>query len=193
MVWKIKDGQTIIEPVSLDELKTHLRVDNELEDLLIPSLGVTARQYIEKLTDQILIEQSVLVYFDKFPLLTDCLELPIYPIKSITHIKYLAEAETVLTNLTTWEVEKYRADLISRKARIAPISTESFPTALSEINAVEIELVAGFGDATKVPDIFKTAIKLIVGEMYEHRQNRVHKLPTTVMNLLKREMDFTFA
>ena len=193
MVWKIKDGQTIVEPVTLDELKIHLRVDNELENDLIASLGVTARQYIEKLTDQILIEQSVLVYFDKFPLLTDCLELPVYPIKSITHIKYNGEVENALENPLTWESSKYRADLISRKARIAPISTESFPTAKFELNAVEIELIAGFGDATKVPDIFKTAIKLIVGEMYEHRQNRVHKLPTTVMNLLKREMDFSFA
>jgi len=191
MIWKVTTEPTE-EPVSLAELKLHIRgIDDTIEDALITSLGVTARKYIEDLTDQFLVTQTVKIYCDRFPFLSETLVLPVFPIQSITAIKYIA-SDTIDLTYSTWATTKWNKDLVSREARILPRHGESYPTTQNELNAVEIELVVGYGLAEDVPDHFKDAIELIVAELYEHRQNRVQQLPTTVMDLLKREMNFRF-
>ena len=187
MAWKVKTPPTG-EPVTIEELKEHLKVSHTDEDTLITSLGKAAREYIEKLTDKVLLTTVVQEYFNEFPLDNIC--LTVQPVISIDSVSYIA-AETEDLTTTTLEATKYRKDTVSDPARIAPRSGESWPNTRKELNAVIVEYKAGFGVASDVPDRFKTAIKLLTAELYENRENRVRNLPTTVLALLKFDIDFS--
>lgn len=189
MPWKIKTPPTE-EPVTLELLKAHLRVQHDLEDALITEYGKAARIYVEQLTDQSLVSQTILEYFDVFPAGEMTLTIP--NVTAIAAVRYKPEVAENL-EYTEWETANYQKDLNSQKARIKPIETACFPAVnQNAFLPIEIEYTAGYESAEKVPSNFKLAIKLLVAEMYEIRQNRIYKLPTTVEHLLKPEMNFTF-
>ena len=59
----------------------------------------------------------------------------------------------------------------------------------SKINAVTIEFTAGYGNASAVPQDIKHAMLLLIGEMYENREESVtgtivSAMPTTAKSLL---------
>lgn len=189
MSWKVKIEPTE-EPVSLETLKAHLRVQHDLEDALIIEYGKAARVYIEQLTDQTLVTQTILEYLEVFP--SDAITLTVPNVTSIIAIKYIPVDSDNL-DYVTWDATNYRKDVINRNARIVPKKGLCFPVInQQEWQNIEIEYTAGYESAEKVPSNFKLAIMLLVAEMYEIRQNRVHKLPTTVEHLLKPEMNFVF-
>lgn len=57
------------EPVSVADLKLHLRVDPDVteDDLLIQALGVAARQYVELAVNRQLVSAAWLLTLDRFP------------------------------------------------------------------------------------------------------------------------------
>lgn len=55
------------EPLTLAEVKAHLRLDGAEEDVLLLSLIRTARQFIERETGLCLITQSWRLYLDRWP------------------------------------------------------------------------------------------------------------------------------
>ena len=56
-----------LEPVSLADVKAHLRVDTDDEDALLTAAIVSARVHVEAVTRRVLIEQSWRVYLDRWP------------------------------------------------------------------------------------------------------------------------------
>ncbi len=57
----------VVEPVSLDEAKAHLRIDGGAEDALIISLILTSRLHIEAALGLALITQSWTLKRDAWP------------------------------------------------------------------------------------------------------------------------------
>lgn len=57
----------LLEPVSLDELKDHLRITSTQEDSYLTNLITSGRQMIEDYTRRKLIEQTVTLYLDGWP------------------------------------------------------------------------------------------------------------------------------
>lgn len=186
MAWKITTAATEF-PVTLAEAKVHLKVLSSDEDLLITRNIQTATQHIEKLINQILVTSTVTEYFDFFPGELVPIELCLYPISAINSVKYIQTDG----NEGTWTDDNYVKDLVSRRARIAPKSGKVYPTAQDEIQSVRVEYVVGYGAASAVPSKFKDAILQLVGELYQNRENRVKQLPTTVLDILYTELDFT--
>ena len=75
-----------VEPITLEEMKTRLRVsgcdfDSELSDMLI-----SARQQVEADTYRKLITQTVVMYQEDFVSLLGPLDIRLAPIQSITHV-----------------------------------------------------------------------------------------------------------
>jgi uncharacterized phiE125 gp8 family phage protein len=61
----------------------------------------------------------------------------------------------------------YQTDTMSRPARLR---FDGPPGALRALNGIEIDFVAGFGEAaTDVPDLLRRAIVLLVAHWYEFR------------------------
>lgn len=174
------------EPVTLTEAKTHLRVEHDLENDLISTLIQTAREYIEQKCNRILVTTSFYGYLDCFPAAQ--IEFCLSPVTEVVGISYTDDNGNPKTLLSS----EYKIDLVSRRARIAPAYGKTFPTARQELNSVRIEFTAGYGNSAAVPAKFKQAILLLVGELYQNRENRVKKLPTTVIDLLFTELDFSF-
>lgn len=173
-----------VEPVSLAEAKLYLRVTNDAQDDVITSLIEAARKYAELYCNRAFIDTVFDQSYDfGFP---DVFYLTPVPVDSVTSITYLDEAgasQTLSSSL-------YRTDVASEPGRIEPAYGEVWPTTYPVINAVTVRFKSGYGTAgTDVPEGIRTAIKMLVGMWYEHREPVVTgtiatPIPMTVKALL---------
>lgn len=176
--------QPTTEPVSLDEAKLHLRVDSTDEDVLIQSYIKAARIYAEKFQNRAFVTQTWDLWLDAFPS-KDYLEIPLPPLQSITSIKYYDTANTE----ATMTASDYFVDVKSDPGRVCLAYGKTWPsTTLRDYNGVDITFVTGYGVAELVPENVKSAIKLLVGHFYEHREAMTDKslseVPMAVESLL---------
>ena len=154
------------EPVTLLEAKDHLRVDGPDDDALISVLITAARKWAEEYTGRQFVTATWDWFIDGFCL---SFSVPIPPLQSVTSIKYLdtAGAEQTL------DAETYRVDAVSEPGRIALDYGKSWPSTYSVINAVTVRFVAGYGAAAAVPEPIRQAMLILIGELYEQRQESV--------------------
>lgn len=158
------------EPVSLDEVKEHLRVDGSEEDALIQGMILTARHDVETVGLHMLITQTWDWFLDAWPSRMP-FEIPFTPLQSITGIYYTPRGSSE----ATFASSNYVVDTYSRPGRITLKSTASWPgDELEVMNGVRIRFVCGFGDTEA--EVEKeaagaiAAIKLLIGHYYEHRE-----------------------
>jgi uncharacterized phiE125 gp8 family phage protein len=170
----------VSEPLSTDEFKDFARITDSIEDHLIDSFGLAAREKVEDDTRRALITQTWDWILDEFPDSSDAaLTVPLPPLQSITSITY------VDTNGTsqTWSADEYQVDSASRQGRIMPAYGESWPDTRDEMNAATVRYIAGYGDnAVDVPERLLQAMKVLVATWYEHREELVlgvkpHEIP----------------
>jgi Phage gp6-like head-tail connector protein len=202
-----------VEPVSLAEVKTHLRIDTADEDGLLQALILTSRLHVEVALGLALITQTWSCFFDHWPqgLIgrgvplsppgaafasldphtalasgANALAFPLGPVKSVDAIRVYADDGTFVSV----PVAGFAIDLISRPARIARRSGTSLPAAGRALNGIEFAITAGFGAAAAdVPAPIRQALLLLVAHWYEHRDpgeigsNATH-VPAAVSALL---------
>lgn len=153
-----------VEPISLTEAKLHLRVDHSDDDGLIDILRQAARETVELHTNRSLITQTRVIKLDNFPCF-GVIKLTHGPVQSLTSITYIDSDEQTqpLASSEYWE------DLDSNIPRIT-VKT-SWPATYDKPNAVTITYDAGYGDeGTDVPAKLRQAMLLIIGHLYENRQ-----------------------
>ena len=161
------------EPVTVDELKTHLRIDHALDDGELAVFIETATDYVEGITGRVLITRTGVDYANAFPPGRHALHLRIAPIVTITSIQYLDSAET----LQTLSSGIYTFDNNTPYHPVAyPQPGESWPVALDTRNAVRVNYTAGYQSITAdpagtVPNALKLAIKMLAGHLYENRES----------------------
>lgn len=150
------------EPVTLAEVKAHLRLDHASEDDLLSGLIRAARDDLERATGMALLDQAWRLVLDQWPR-NGCAAVMPHPIREILSVTvYGAEGEASLV-----DPANYQVDTLSRPARIR--FTEA-PKPLRAMNGVEIDFTAGFGEAgTDVPDLLRRAILVLVAHWYEFR------------------------
>ncbi len=151
-----------LEPVTLAEAKQFLRVGHDSEDALIGGLIKAAREDVERVTGAALIEQSWRLTLDDWPAGATVL-LHRYPLKQVADVTvYGADGDAAVIN-----PDDYVADGNSNPPRIRFAQT---PDPVRVINGIEIDFIAGFGDAgPDVPDQLRRAILLLVAHWYEFR------------------------
>ncbi len=150
------------EPVTLAEAKAHLRVAHDSEDALISGLVRAARTEVEVQTGMALIDQSWRLALDAWPR-DGTVRLRRHPVKEILSVTvYGAEGEAAAV-----DPQGYEADLASRPARLHFTTP---PPPERRLNGIEIDFVAGFGEAgTEVPDLLKRAVLMLVAHWFEFR------------------------
>jgi len=154
------------EPVTLEEAKSHLRVDASDDDTLIEGLITAARQYYEDVTRRALITQTWRLSLDRWPGGSEIL-LPRAPLQSVTSVVYTDSDGTA----TTWSSDEYAVDADSEPGRVVLGYGYSWPSATLRTSLpIQITYEAGYGDADDVPEKIKQAIKLLVGHWYENRE-----------------------
>jgi len=159
------------EPITTADAKTHLRVDTTDDDIYIDSLVKTSRRWIENTYGLALVTQTWDGSFDAFPWDGGAILIPKRPLVSVTSVTYYDDD---LSTSTVFSSTKYQVDAAKRPPRIVLKSGESWPSdSLRLSSGVVVRFVAGFGAATTVPDDIEHAIKLLVGQLYAHREPEI--------------------
>tara|TARA_R110001599_G_scaffold93625_1_gene243994 strand:+ start:907 stop:1488 length:582 start_codon:yes stop_codon:yes gene_type:complete len=153
-----------IEPVTVAEAKTQLRIDGSDEDTLIGNYITVARQTLEILMRRSFITQSITLKYDAFP---SVIRLPRPPAIAITSINYIDTDGAS----TTWSSSNYTLDSQLQPASLQPNYNVDYPSTRVQPNAVTVVYTAGYGTATTdVPESIRLAIRLLVGSYYENRE-----------------------
>ena len=169
----LRNARTVVstapatEPVTVTEAKSHLRqLDNVMSDAYITALIIAAREKVEEDTGRALVTQTLDVYYDALPC-SSALLLPKGKLQSVTSLKYYDTANVE----ATFSSASYLVDTSSEPARIVLNDGYDWPsTTLRAANAVIVRGVFGYGAAAAVPQALKQAILLLVGSMFEHRE-----------------------
>ena len=174
-----------IEPVTLTEARQHLRIDALDEDDLILSFIKAATKYSENTQNRAYMDQTWDLTLDIFPN-GDIINIPLPPLQSVSSVTYYGTGGTS----NTLTASTYYVDTNSEPGRLSLAYNEVWPNeALRPVNGVVVRFLAGYGSTTSaVPNMAKQAIKLMVGHMFEHRENaeikKLEKIPDGVFDLL---------
>jgi uncharacterized phiE125 gp8 family phage protein len=155
-------GATPVEPISVAELKIHLRLDHTDEDSALASLITTARQQIETALGIALINQNWTWTFDHWPGRAS-IELPISPVQSIVDFVVAQQDGPLVVPPSA-----YILDGQTIAARL--ITKTGWPRPAIPAQGIEIKFVAGFGPAaTDIPATIRHAVLLLAASWYGPR------------------------
>lgn len=157
----ISTDPPLAEPVTLAELKAHLRIDAGDEDDLLASLIRVARAHLEAVAGVALITQGFRLVLDDWPR-GDVIHLMRTPVQTIDAV-IVYDAEGMPQNVALTGM------VIDARAQPARLVLRERPRPARAINGIEIEFTAGFGSASDAPAELKRAILLHAAHLYEFR------------------------
>lgn len=158
------------EPVTLDEAKAHLRVTTADEDALITRLIAASRRWCESFQGRAWVSRTYRLKLSTFPGGSRPIALPFPPLVAVNAISYTRSDGTVAT-LPASDC----LTLTGEPSKVLPVNgwpSESLQAGLP----VSIEYVAGNGASEDQV----AALLLILGALYEHRQDEVEAAPRPV-------------
>ena len=171
------------EPLTLNEVKLFLRVDDTTEDDLITSLITAARGLVEGHTWMPLISQTWAMQFDKDELNLLVWNINKAPLISVSSITYYDSDN----NIQTLAASSYEVDIYGSPARFR---IKTMPSVYDRMNALQLNFVCGYANAAAVPQPIKQALYMIIGHLYENRQDvitgtQVNEIPMASEYLLQ--------
>jgi uncharacterized phiE125 gp8 family phage protein len=152
-------------PVTLEDVKAHLRVTVDAEDSLLATYLAGALAWAEERTRRAIVQRAYLIVQDAFPY--GDWQLPLGHIASITNIQYIDTDGAT----QTWGGSPlpYSLDNASNHmARLRPTPSESWPTTGDYLSAARVTVTAGWS-TDDIPYTVKEAILLKVGALNETR------------------------
>lgn len=173
-------------PVTLAEAKVHLRVSAAADDADITAMVTAATGQLDGrdgILGRALVTQQWQLLLDCFPG-ASVIKMPLPPLQSVESITYVDAAGATQTLPTS----VYAVDTASEPGVVSLKFAQVWPSTRTERNAVTIAFTAGYGVASMVPERLKSAIKLMVGDLYENREAAIVGVPRAdnpaVANLL---------
>lgn len=174
------------EPVTLDEVKSSLRITNSAEDTLLTQYIEDARIFAEMKTGRKLITQTITAYYDGFDnhdqnsdwwsghkmgAITEIgggqkLTLEFTPTQSITSLNVVATdgTETLIPS-TEYYLDNFDNDMLSYLR-----SDEGITNGTRNHNSIKLVYVAGYGDnPSDVPSALRRAIIAMTGKLHSYR------------------------
>ena len=148
------------EPLTLSEVKNHLRIDGNYDDALLSSCITSARMFFESQCEISIASQELLLALDSFD---DIIYLPRGPVQSVEDISY-SDLKNIERSMDDW-IE----DFVSNPARITPAFGQSWPDTAEVVNAVTVSYTAGYANANLVPKLLKSGMLFYVAHLYENR------------------------
>ena len=161
----------IIEPLSLAEIKSHLRVDDSSDDEMLSTIIQVAREQVEDITRRALLTSTWDFVIQEWPV-ENYIKLPYGNLQSVTSVKWKDTdgTETTLTAGTDYLVETNGENV----GRVVLPYGESWPSdTLYPSNPITIRFVCGWTAASLIPAKIKAACKLIAGDIYQNREGKI--------------------
>jgi uncharacterized phiE125 gp8 family phage protein len=155
-------AEPAVEPLTLDEVKAHLRIDHIHEDTLLLDTLRAARSYTEFASQRRIITQEWRQYEACAPESRE-IDLRVGPVQAVTAV-------------TVYDIDGTPSVLAETDYSLAAggdpkalTLAAAFDTTRAA-NGLEIDLTAGFGDAgIEAPDVLRRAILLLIAHWYEFR------------------------
>lgn len=168
------------EPVSLADAKAWLRVDTGAEDALVTPLIPAARALVEAATRRLLLAQTWRLSLDCWP--SGAVALPLAPVASVAALRvYDAAGVAEVIDPATW-----RLVAVPDEARI--VFSAPPPGPGRAVSGIEIDVVAGYGAASDVPQALRQAMLVLIARWFENRGDTVDtgttELPASVAALV---------
>ena len=170
------------EPVTLQEVKEYLRIEDNTDERLLRPFIETARRFAEEHMGRTLMQTTYTMFVDAYDEMADPLWegvktgpylnyyknyviLPRPPVTSVTSVSTFDDSDTE----TTMASSKYYVDSAREPARVVLRQGETFPTALRVANAIKVVYVAGYSSQYSIPEPIRMGILQHIAYMYEHR------------------------
>jgi hypothetical protein len=179
-----------LEPITLAEAKLHCRVEIPEDDALIAGLVPSARMVAEVIARQTFLPTTYDWHLDGFPMAANgyfnrlvramgpspawlpngaaVLQLPKPPVISVTSVSYSDSTG----NLAVYPATSYVL-AAGTSGRLQPLIGQVWPVLRPQIEAVVIRYTAGYPTVANVPEVVKSALKLLVSHWYENREATV--------------------
>ncbi len=150
-------------PINLDDVKQHLKIEDDIEDALLNGYLAAAVEWAEEVSRRAIAQQGYAVTADRFPI--EYWPLPLGYVDSITQVEYIDNDG----NTQVWDPAEYEFDNgTNYQARLRPARDSSWPSTGDYFSAAKVTMVAGFTpDLT--PLTIRQAILLMTGNFYEGR------------------------
>jgi len=154
-----------VEPVTVAEAKTLLRVETADEDALLSSLIATARMTVEQSTGRSLVTRELQAVMDHWPN-GQRVVLPSPPLQQVLSVSIRDHTG----DQSIWGSDNYVVETSGPAPYIALMPGALWPSAQHNAGAIRIRYRAGYGDsATDVPPPLAHAVLLLVAHWYENR------------------------
>lgn len=155
--WRVSTAP-LVEPVTLDELRTFARIDDDegVEDTLLEGFIQAARTATESYLGRALIEQTIDMKMDWWPGIV--VELPQPPLISITKVATLNEADVE----TEYDSDNYYVITEAMPGKLVLKQSVTAPTNTArDYGGYLVRYKAGYGpDPPDVPGPIREGIKL---------------------------------
>ncbi len=164
-----------VEPVTLSDMKDHLRIDHTDHDDLITALIQASREYIEAACGRALVEQTRAVYYQAWPD-NDRFELPYPPVQSVSSIVYTGADGTENTFASSnYSVITNRSPglLVLGYEKVWPSTTlhhEEWPIKITYVCGYDATTDSPPDYRTNIPESLINAMKLDVERRYDRPQ-----------------------
>lgn len=162
------------DPVTVGQVKSHLRFQHADDDALIADLISAAVALIDGPSGIgfAMMAQTWRLSLDCFP--AGCITLPGAPIASVSTVNYVdPDGATQIVPSSDYVV-----GLASEPVRIEPVN--SWPAAKSQVGAVWVDYELGVADAADVPADLVLCLKLLVAHWFYNPQAVTENAPSVV-------------
>jgi len=175
-------------PVTVDEIKSDLRIQHTSDDTRITGLIAAATDFMDVPSGVIgkaLIHQTWALSVETYGA-DNTIDIPVTPVSSITSIQYF-DNENVSRTLTVSDFYLYgNQDRAWIKAKPGVV----IPAVFDRLDAITVTFVAGFSDnSAGVPNSIRQAMSLLISHWYENptgvaARETVSELPFAVQSLI---------
>ena len=167
-------------PVSLADMKEHLRVDGTDEDTLISAYIAACASSIGS-NGELGLALVTETWDEAFQTPSKDVYLTVLPALAITSVKYYDTDNVEQTALLS-DFTLYKSD------RWAFVRSDNWPQTFDRPDAITIRYTAGYGAASDVPLEIGQAMKLIVAHWYQNREDasevKLNEIPRAAAHLL---------
>ncbi|MFQ5347365.1 MAG: head-tail connector protein [Rhodothalassiaceae bacterium] len=168
-----------VEPLSLAEVRAHLRLEGTDEDALLAGLLAAARATVERYLRRALIEQQWQLVLDQWP--EGAVRLPRPPLMQVDAVRVLDSSGTA----TVVPAADYEVETRAEPGFLFPRMPGALPAPGRRMGGIEIDFTAGYGsDWNQVPAPVRHALLVMVSDLYETRGAAPPAIAGAVRSLL---------
>ena len=147
-------------PFDFKDLKSHLRIDHDLDDVYINGLAWAAIEHVEEATGRTFAPETYTLVLSAFP--CDVIRLPYAPVTSVEDIQYFDANNEAAT------LSDFYMNLGTQKSTLMPIDT--WPSTYERPDAVTVTYHAG---GARLPHPVRQAVFFLVGAWNENREGEI--------------------